>query len=360
MGDNPESAPPPAPAPRSRRPARPKTDPANLPDEQLLDLRFCDLAISLDYPPLARCIARLHGELEAHGILFRPECYLADEWLCPDREPVIGIPFYLAHPRLRALEMKIMLEVEGGDERERMMLLRHECGHALNYAYRLYRRPRWRELFGPFSADYPDRYKYRPYSKRFVRHLQGWYAQYHPDEDFAETFAVWLTPRSQWAQRYRGWEALGKLEYVDRLVRSLAARPPAKPTGEKLWDIARLKTTLRTHYKRKRSFYAEDYTDFHDPYLRRIFSGDPDPEALPAAPLLRRHRKTVADHVCRFTGEKKYIVHSVLKDLTARAAELNLTVRPDNETDALLKLTAYCATLAMNYLHTGTFRKEKT
>lgn len=343
----------------SKQPARRKTDPAPLTDEHLLGLRLCDLDLSLDHAPLARSIRQLYRELDARGIGFHPECYLADEWLCPDKEPVIGIPFYLAHPRLRALEKKIMLETEGGAPRERIMLLRHECGHALNYAYRLYRRKRWRDLFGHFSADYPDRYKYRPYSKRFVRHLEGWYAQYHPDEDFAETFAVWLDPKSRWAQRYRGWDALKKLEYVDRTMRNLARQPPLKPTGEKHWNLASVKTTLRTHYKRKRSFYAEYYPDFHDPYLKRIFLVEPIPGAIPAATLLRQHRKTVADHVARYTGEKKYIVHSVLKDLTARAEELRLAAHPDNLMDHLLKLTAYCATLAMNYLHTGTFQKEK-
>ena len=35
-------------------------------------------------------------------------------------------------------------------------------------------------------------------------HLDPWYAQSHPDEDFAETFAVWLTPEVQLEDALRG------------------------------------------------------------------------------------------------------------------------------------------------------------
>jgi hypothetical protein len=84
------------------------------------------------------------------------------------------------------------------------MYLRHEAGHAFNYAYRLYQTPEWRELFGPFNRPYRERYRPIPFDRNFVRHIEGWYAQKHPDEDFAETFAVWLTPGSRWRVRYRG------------------------------------------------------------------------------------------------------------------------------------------------------------
>jgi hypothetical protein len=161
-----------------------------LKDEELLDFRLCDFHLTIKGTDLEVYVQQLYYELTQKNIIFHPVCYLADEWLCPDLEPVIGIPFYLAHSRLKKLEHKMMLDVEGGTKSSCMRLLRHEAGHTINYAYRLYRRKRWKELFGLFSKDYPQKYRFRPYSKSYVRHLEDWYAQYHPDEDFAETFAV--------------------------------------------------------------------------------------------------------------------------------------------------------------------------
>jgi len=196
----------------------------NVTDEELLKWRIRDLKLQLEGTPIADRVVRLYEELSAKGLQYHPPCYLATEWLCPDRVPAIGIPFCLAHPRLIRLEKTMMLEAEGESETECLRLLRHEAGHAFNYAYRLYRRTRWRELFGAMSSDYdPHEYFTRPYSKQYVIHLEDNYAQAHPDEDFAETFAVWLTPNLDWETRYRGWAALKKLRYVDNLMRHAAA-----------------------------------------------------------------------------------------------------------------------------------------
>ncbi|MFO7870338.1 MAG: putative zinc-binding metallopeptidase, partial [Kiritimatiellia bacterium] len=240
---------------------------SKLTDEELLAMRFKDLSVRIEGTWLEERVFALYRELSASGINFKPRCYLADEWLCPDCEPVIGIAFFLAHPRLKRLERKMMLEVEGGDKTSCMQLLRHETGHALNYAYFLHRRKKWKQLFGEFHSEYPERYRYRPYSKRFVRHLDEWYAQYHPDEDFAETFAVWLDPESDWRRKYTGWKAMDKLLYVEALMKDIGGKAPRKPTGRKYWDIYGMKGTLRTYYKRKTAFYAEYYPDFHDFHL---------------------------------------------------------------------------------------------
>ena len=188
----------------------------------LLPQRISQLGLRLEGSPVERYVQMLHRELEKKGLRhFRPPCYLTDEWGCPDGEPIIGIPFYLADPKLARLEKEID-DVE--DAREIRMYLRHEAGHAFNYAYKLYESPEWRELFGPFNRPYRERSRPVPFDRHFVRHLEGWYAQKHPDEDFAETFAVWLTPRSRWRERYRGWPAMRKLRYVDRL-------PPRRRPG---------------------------------------------------------------------------------------------------------------------------------
>src|SRR2546423_1255889 len=191
---------------------------------ELLQKPIRELGLKLEGSSVERFVQQLYRELEAKALhKFRPSVYLTDEWGCPDEEPVIGIPFYLADPKLQKLERE-MNDLE--DSRQIMMYLRHEAGHAFNYAYELYKTSEWKEIFGPFRRPYRDQYRPVPFSRNFVRHMEGWYAQKHPDEDFAETFAVWLTPRSRWRQRYEGWPALRKLLYVDRRVATLGAREP--------------------------------------------------------------------------------------------------------------------------------------
>src|SRR3989442_1824421 len=146
-----------------------------------------ELGLKLEGSPLERYVYRHCGELERKCMkTFRPGCYLTDEWGCPSGQPVIGIPFYLANPDLSRLE-KEMNDLE--DAREIMMYMRHEAGHAFNYAYELYKAPEWRTLFGPFRRPYRDDYRPIPFPRRFLRHIPGWYAQQHPDPAFPETFA---------------------------------------------------------------------------------------------------------------------------------------------------------------------------
>jgi hypothetical protein len=330
-------------------------DLSNISEEELLNLRICDLPVNIEDCWLKDCIEELYKELDSKGIKFKPSCYLADEWLTPDGEPVIGIPFFLAHPTLMKLERKMMLDVEGGTKKECMKLLRHETGHAINYAYKLYRRKKWQRIFGKFSSDYPDTYRFRPYSKNFVRHLEDYYAQYHPDEDFAETFAVWLTPGSDWRNQYKGWKALIKLEYVDELMEEIKDKEPLLKRGKKYWQKSSLRITLKNYYKKKKHFYAEDFPDFHDKNLERIFAKS---EGEDAAELIRKYKKEILNSVSTWTGEKKYVINDLLETIIERCKDLNLRVK-EKETFALLKISTYLTTLIMNYLYTGRFRKEK-
>lgn len=313
-----------------------------LQDEDLLNCRICDLGLRLDRTPIFPRIERLYRELDDHGIPCHPVCYLTREWLCPDKEPTIGIPFPLAHPRLRKLEKTMMLEVEGGTEKTFMQLLRHETGHALNYAYQLYRKTRWRELFGPFSAPYhPHSYAVRPYSRKYVTHLPGNYAQAHPDEDFAETFAVWLTPGLDWRRKYRDTGALAKLDYVDHLMSRLASMKPAVPNGKKHWQASRLRSTLRSYYAWKRREFAEAYPGYFDPDLRSLFPEIDSESAEPAYRFLRRQQADLRETVCRWTHAPKYSVDSLLKRLMRRARELHLTHDPDRTQTVLTALAVW-------------------
>src|SRR5207247_9020815 len=195
--------------------------------------------------PVPDRINRLYAELEDHGLVFRPTFWLSNEWFTPDGVPGIAIPFYLVHPRLAKLELNQMLEVEGGTPEWCMQILRHETGHAIDNAYKLRQRRRRQQIFGPSYLQYPEYYTPKPYSKSFVLHLGSWYSQSHPDEDFAETFAVWLTPGADWARRYQGWKALLKLEYMDALMKSLAGKRPVVTNRRCPEALRSLRKTLR-------------------------------------------------------------------------------------------------------------------
>jgi hypothetical protein len=329
-------------------------------EEELQKLRICDLPLSIKGTWLENCIQQLYIELEAKGLIFKPECYLADEWLTPHNEPVIGIPFYLAHPTLIKLEKKMMLEAEGSTQPWCMKLLRHETGHAISYAYRLHKKKRWRELFGPSSQEYPETYRVRPHSKSYVRHLGGHYAQYHPDEDFVETFAVWLTPELDWETQYKGWPALRKLKYVDRIMSELKGKEPIMRKGRKYWQASTIKSTLIHFYKKKRHLGAEDFPDFHDMHLKKIFSvpSEGTQKLTLVSDIIKQYRKELLNSVSRLTGEKKYIIHDLTKTILQRCHTLKL-VSDKSETLIIQRIAVYITTLVMNYLYTGWYRGDK-
>jgi Putative zinc-binding metallo-peptidase len=329
---------------------------AELSDEQLLDLHFRQLDIRIEGSSLEPRINQLHEELEARGLAFRPHYWLSDEWFTPDGIPGIAIPFYLAHPRLARLELAQMLEVEGGDPDWCMRILRHEAGHAIDNAYALRRRRQRREVFGSHRQEYPEFYAPKPYSKSFVLHLDAWYAQSHPDEDFAETFAVWLTPTSQWQKRYHEWPALKKLEYMDKLMRSLAGRPPTVNSQQTLDALPTLRQTLRQHYRKKRRHYGVDYPGFYDRDLRRLFSDAPEyAENMTAARFIARIRRSVRQVVSSWTGIYQYTIDQVLEDMIERCRQLKLRLAvPEDE--ARQQFTVLLTVQAMNYLHSGGHR----
>jgi hypothetical protein len=304
----------------------------NISDEELLQTKVRDLGLSIQESPLKNLIENLYEELEAKGIEFPPPCYFADEWLCPDKEPIIGIPFFLANQRLKRLEQKMMYEVEGGTEESFMMLLRHETGHALNYAYKFYKRTRWRELFGNFTSRYSNSYYPYPYSKRFVIHLEGNYAQAHPDEDFAETFAVWLTPDSCWEKKYKGWPALKKLRYVDSLIKKNSGRPPVHISQEKPpWSASRMTSTLSAYYERKRRILGDEFKGFYDDTLKELFSQKRSATAQEkASTILRQHRLELVNNVSRWTGHRKYDVRQLINKLVYRCDVLELYGNKDD------------------------------
>ena len=336
-------------------------------EDHFLDARLCDLPITIEGTWLEECACQLYAELDAAGLVFHPECYLADEWLTPEGEPVIGVPFYLAHPQLIKLEHKMMLEAEGEGKAWCMQLLRHEAGHAFTYAYALNARKDWQKVFGSSEQEYGDTYKFKPYSKNYVRHLDGFYAQYHPDEDFVETFAVWLTPGPHWRDQYKGWKALAKLEFVDALMAEIKGKAPVKSKGRKLWAQSKSKMTLRNYYRKKQARESEELPDFYDVQLGKIFKSLSPEEwlafkkdqrknkgLLTAEALIRKYARNILNSVDRCTGERKYIINDLIKNIALRARQLNMIVM-DHEAVAATQLAVYITSLVMNYVHTGWF-----
>jgi hypothetical protein len=237
---------------RSRRRRKPWW--ADLPDRELLEVRPCDLELRIENTALDDKVKQLHAELEARDIRPLPHAWLSGDWFSPDGVPGIAIPFFLGHERLTRLERRMMLEVEGGTDRDCMRLVRHEAGHAICTAHRLHYRKRWREVFGRMSKPYPDSYLPKAQSKSYVLHLDWWYAQAHPAEDFAETFAVWLAPGSRWRQRYRNWPAMAKLRFVDELMADIAGEAPKLRSRRHVEPISQIRTTLGEYYTEKQVF----------------------------------------------------------------------------------------------------------
>ncbi len=296
-----------------------------LSDEQLLQQRFPSLRVAVEGTWLEDCVGTLYEELEERAIRLRPHTWISSAWFSPANVPGIAIPFYLTHPRLMKLERKMMLEVEGGNRSECLAILRHEAGHAIQHGYQLQRRRHWQQLFGRSSKYYPRYYRPNPASRHYVQHLPRWYAQSHPDEDFAETFAVWLRPRSNWRTRYAGWPALKKLEYVDELMAEIAGKRPVVTTRERLDPLHELSQTLGDHYKKKQAFYAFSPPKTYDRDLFRLFSVDPrQRRGQPASAFIRRHRAHIRQLVARWTGENQLTLDAVLDDMILRCRELNL------------------------------------
>jgi len=317
-------------------------------------MRLCDLGLRYENSLLERRVKQLHAELQARGLRFRPHAWLSSEWFSPDGVPGIAIPFYLAHPRLAKLEAKKMLEVEGGTAATCMRILRHEAGHAIDTAYRLHFRKRWREAFGRYTEPYPRYYRPKPNSRGFVLHLDAWYAQAHPAEDWAETFAVWLTPRSNWRRRYQDWpEALKKLEFVDELMREIAGKPRRVVSRIKIEPVSQLKSTLRQHYRRKTKRYGAEWPDVYDRDLRRLFSDDRQYADRPAAAtFLRSIRTEIRGTVAEWTGAHPYTVDQVLQDMIDHCRRLRLRLarsRGQAKTEAVILLTVH----TMNCLLAG-------
>jgi len=253
--------------------------------------------------------------------------WLSTEWFCPDGIPGFAIPFYLAHPRLCRLERSVMGEVEGGSRKWRMRILRHETGHAIDNAYALRRRADWRRVFGPASAPYPDNYSPRPSSRRHVLHIGHWYAQSHPTEDFAETFAVWMQPRARWRRDYADWPAIRKLEFTDRLMDEIALQAPHNRNRSVTEPLAQVNQTLGEHYELKRERYGSTERRYDD-WMKRVFASHARrPRAVRASRFVREIEPQLRRLLVRRARLHPYFVDHAIRTVIQRSRQLDLVLR---------------------------------
>jgi hypothetical protein len=324
---------------------------------ELLGRTISDLGLSVQGTRVERLTARLYDELRERGIAFRPPVYLSDQWGCPDGTPLIGVPFYLADPRLERIEAEESGSVESDDEA--MRYLRHEAGHAINYAFHLHERDEFPRLFGDYARPYDEHYAADPLSREHVRHILGWYAQKHPDEDFAETFAVWLTPGLDWRTEYQGWGALAKLEWLDGIMREIASLAPAAPplTADDL-PVEAMHWTVAEHYADDEPLPVGDARQF-DGDLRRIFAAAVEaPDGEPAGRFLLRHEGELVTRVSYWAGVRPSAVRTLVVALAGRADALALHVA-GLEATTLIELTAFETAVVMHWRSTHILRATR-
>jgi hypothetical protein len=324
----------------------------------LLETPLKDLKLRLEHTWLQECLGELNAELGDRGIALKVHGWISDEWFSPPETPGIAFPFYLAHPRLTRLERKLMLEVEGGTKRDCMRLLRHEAGHVIEYGFGLHKRKRWQRLFGHASRPYPDHYSPNPNSKDYVQYLRRWYAQCHPDEDFAETFAVWLTPRCNWRRLYADWPvALAKLEYVDELMTEIAGQRPLPQKRFEVDPVSKLKRTLGEHYAAKRQRYAIEAPTVFDRELKRMFDVGARASRAPyASSIILRNRAEIIRTVAKRTGEYPFALDLAIDDMITRCKALKLR-SPRPEQHVLSEITAMLSSKAV-HTHYSTTRRH--
>jgi len=318
--------------PSNRRPLRKRREPAEYrwavyDDDRLLNLRFSSLRLRLRDSLVWPDVERLYDELERRGVGFRPRVWMSTEWFSPDGTPGFAIPFYLAHPRLRQLERNVMGEVEGGNRKWRMRILRHETGHAIDNAYALRRRADWRRTFGRASAPYPDDYSPRPSSRRYVLHLGHWYAQSHPTEDFAETFAVWMQPKSRWRRDYADWPAYRKLEFVDEIMEEIAMRAPKHRNRSVTEPLSKVDQTLGDHYRAKKERYG-GMERRYDRWMARVFVPRARrPRAIAASRFVREIEPQLRRLLERRARLHPYFVDHAIRTVRQRSRQLDLVLR---------------------------------
>jgi hypothetical protein len=332
-------------------------------ESNLRTTSFRDLGLRIEGTRLEPIVEVFKRELQGVEITrLRPRFYLSTEWGVPFGTIAIAIPFYLARPDLEELQAEQIGHIEGVDATDILRYFRHEMGHVVNYAYRLYEQPDWVKLFGSITQPYHEEYHPQPFSRRFVRHLPGWYAQKHPDEDWAETFAVWMTPNADWRKSYAAWPtALAKLNYCDQLMGTLKDVDPPVQADELDEDVGELSYSLQEHY-RHITPGNEEFPPGLEGALTAIFEDFGQPEQgsantprKPASELIHRIERELIANVFRWTGHFPERTRPLLRHLADQADALKQVYPADRESQMTIALTTFVTALAMNHVHRGSY-----
>jgi hypothetical protein len=333
-------------------------------ESRLLSTPIRDLGLAIAGTALEPVLTQLQQELERIGIRrLKPHFYLGTEWGVPFETISIAIPFYLARPDLTAVHADRVGHLEGAGRVDLLRYLRHEMGHVVNYAYKLYEQEEWVKQFGSITQPYLEDYRPEPFSRRYVRHLPGWYAQKHPDEDWAETFAVWMTPHLDWRAAYADWpEARAKLEYCDRTMAVLNQRDPEVTATELDDDLSDMSDSLEDYYREEASPDDDPLPPGLDGALQAIFEDFDEAEDLaskaprrPAAELILRLERDLVANVYRWTGHFPEPTRGLVQHLAERAQQLQQVYPADRETAVAVALTTLLTSLAMNHVFRGSY-----
>lgn len=337
-------------------------EPSRFQEANLRTQRIRDLGLAIEGTRLEPVIAEFEAEVAKLELAhLKPSFYLSTEWGVVFGSMSIALPFYLAHPELEALQVEQVGHLEGAGRAEILRYLRHEFGHVVNYAYHLYEVDEWVRQFGSITQPYLEEYQPKPFSRRFVRHLPGWYAQKHPDEDWAETLAVWMTPGKDWRRIYKSWPtALGKLEYCERLMLSLRQREPVAVVQEKDQEVGELSYSLQEYYSQ-----LDGAQDALPPGLEgaltAIFEDLGAPEGSPQAPrrsaaaLVRSMERELVSNVYLWTGHFPERTRALVRQLADKAEELEQVYPAEREATLGVAITTFVTALAMNHVHRGTY-----
>ena len=338
-------------------------DPVGFHESNLWSTPIRDLDLTIQGTRLEPILAELEAELQGIGLTrVRPRFYLSTEWGVPFETVAVAIPFYLARPDLTALHAERVGHVEGFDRADLLRYLRHEMGHVVNYAYRLYDDEEWVKQFGSITQPYGEEYRPEPFSRRYVRHLPGWYAQKHPDEDWSETFAVWMTPGLDWRKEYGGWPvASTKLAYCERTMAAIRERDPVVTDADLDEDVGQIEYSIDQYYL-DAAASASELPPGLDGALRAIFEDLGGDEGMsleeplaPASALIRRLEPELMANVFRWTGHFPERTRVLLRYLAERAAQLQQGYATTRETTAIVGITTLVTGLAMNYVQRGSY-----
>ena len=323
--------------------------------EDLLDLKLRDLDLSIKGSWVERDIEAFYTEIKNKGLKFKPHIWVSEDWYSPDGVPGFAIPFFLLHPRLMKLENEMIGEVEGGNSQWFLKLLRHEAGHAIDNAFGLRKKKRRQDLFGKTSLPYPESYDRKPYSKQYVRHLDASYAQAHPDEDWAETFAVWLNPNSNWKVSYQSWPCLKKLELLNEIMFALKGKIQPVKNKVKTDQLKDLDITLREYYIEKRKRFGISTSPFYEKKLPSILTKRTNNSTLPLAKIIRKQKKDLSKKLASQNKIYQYQAEQFLNEFVSYCSKENVQIK---NTDAPIpkELISFLHTESKNYVKMGKHR----